>query len=361
MKILILCDHYPLSPRVKKLRNSLLKLYPGSVVKVFAWNRENNLVKEDYVETFNQNIGYGNKIGKALNLVKFLRNSKLCIKKFKPTHVHAIDIEMLIVSGLILKNEKLIYEVYDIKFYKPKIVKFIREKIETFFIKKYVNSIIFASPFFDNYYTQIGIENILKVTLNNKPSCEMLECKDSHYMNPFKKFLDGKLVIGFIGTVRYSDILINLIDSSRTLDDIIILIAGNGPSYNYIKDYITHNDLKYKVIMTGRYESNDLKSIYNVCDYIWAAYPNNDFNVKYAISNKFFESMVFNKKVIVSRDTMLGDYIEKENVGFTIDPYNTKQIIDLLRSLNKSNINNNIVFDDGLYWEDEEEKLSNIY
>ena len=58
---------------------------------------------------------------------------------------------------------------------------------------------------------------------------------------------------------------------------------------------------------------------------------------------------------------LLVNYVEKKKRGFTIDPYNPKQIIDLLRSLNKSNINNNIVFDDGLYWEDEEEKLSNIY
>lgn len=362
MKILILCDHYPLSPRVKKVRNSLLKLYPSSTIKVFAWNRENNMVSEDYVVTFNQDIGYGNKLKKALNLPKFIKQAKIYAKKFNPTHIHAIDIEMLITSTLISSNENLIYEVYDIKFYKPRIIKLIREKIETFIIRKHIKGIIFASPFFDIYYTQIGIRDIQKIVLNNKPSSNMIGSRETSYMNQFEVLLEGKCVIGFIGTVRYQNILINLIDASRSLDNIAILIAGDGPSYNYIKDYIEDNDLGNKVIMTGRYEIEDLKTIYDACDYVWAAYPNEDLNVKYAVSNKFFESMVFGKKVIVSELTMLGDMVEEMDVGYTVNPYDVEEIYDLLKVLEKKyNKKSYMSFDEGLFWEDEEIKLLNIY
>ena len=35
---------------------------------------------------------------------------------------------------------------------------------------------------------------------------------------------------------------------------------------------------------------------------VWAAYPNKDYNVKYAISNKFFESLVYEKPTFFSKE-----------------------------------------------------------
>lgn len=363
MRVLIICDHYPLSPRVNKVRNSLLKLYPNSKVEVFAWNRENKKVNEDYVKTCDQELGYGNKIKKAKGFIKFTKRARAYVRSFKPTHIHAIDIEMLIASVLILNNEKLIYEVYDIKFCRPKIIKTIREKIETLVIKQYVDGVIFASPFFDIYYTEIGVKNVKKVTLNNKPSYEMSKCKKNNcYISKFESCKKDKIIIGFIGTVRYKEILINLINASIKLENIIILIAGNGPSYEHIKRYIENNALERNVIMTGRYNTNDLATIYDICDYIWAAYPNKNLNVKYAISNKFFESILFKKKVIVAESTMLGNVVKELNIGYTVNPYNLEEIYNLLKKLKKNYyIGENINFGEGLYWKDEEHKLLSIY
>lgn len=362
MRILILCDHYPLSPRVIKMRNSLMELYPNSIVRVFAWNRENNVVNEDYVETFNQSLGYGNKIKKALNLVRFIKQAGIYVKKFKPTYIHAIDVEMLLTSVLISNGQKIIYEVYDIKFFRNKILNEIREKTEFFALKKYVDSMILASPFFEIYYNDNKMQNIKKVTINNKPSKEVLLKKRSNYMAQYKGKIENKLVVGFIGTIRYKEILINLINASKELDNIVILLAGDGPYFEHIKTYINENGFKSKVIMTGRYSNYDLKDIYDACDYIWAAYPNKDLNVKYAISNKFFESIIFRKKVIVSESTMLGEYVYKSDNGLTVNPYSVDDIMLLLKSLKRyecKKANNSLK--EGLYWEDEHHKLLNIY
>lgn len=362
MKILLLCDHYPLSPRVEKIRNSILSLYPSFTVKVFAWNREDKSVTEDYVISYSQNIGYGNKFKKMFNLSRFVVNLKTYTINFNPDYIHAIDFEMLASSIFVNKNARNIYEIYDIKLTKNNFVNKIIRKIEFKIIKKYVDSVILASPFFENYYKENGLENINFVTLNNKPSKRFNININSGYMDKHREKLKDKLVIGFIGTIRYDEILINLISASVKFDNIIIVIAGYGPSYDYINKFIIENNLSYKVIITGRYESKDLNSIYESCDFIWATYPNNDLNVKYAISNKFFESVVFKKKIIVSESTMLGDYVNKLGIGFTVNPFNIGQIAALFTRLNEINRDyNEITFETGLFWEDEEKNLLEVY
>ncbi|QUH19067.1 glycosyltransferase [Alkaliphilus sp. B6464] len=362
MKILILCDHYPLSPRVKKVRNSMINQHENCEIKVFAWNRESKPVMEDYVEVFNQNIEYGNKKDKAINLARFTLKAKEYFNKFNPDYIHAIDFEMLISSVIISRKAKIIYEVYDIKFLRNKVLNWIREKLELNIIKKYVSAMVLASPYFEIYYNSKGINKITKITINNKPSKRLETFKSNEYMLPYESTLKNKTVIGFVGTIRYKNILLNLINAANNIENIIILLAGSGPNFNDIKEYIETNNLQHKVIMTGRYQELDLPSIYNVCDYIWAAYPNKDINVKYAISNKFFESIIFKKRVIVSEKTMIGQSVIDLNIGYTVDPHDVVEIISLLTLFDKGyRFDSSVMFDNSLFWEDEEVKLLNIY
>lgn len=364
MRILILCDHYPISPRVKKMRESLKKLFPHSTIKVFAWNRENGKIKENYVVGYNQNLTYGNKIQKIINFIKFIFHAKKYTDIYSPNIIHAIDLEMLICGELINKKKsKLIYEVYDIKFFNNIYINRLREKIEGKVIEKYVKGIIFASPFFEEYFNNYSISGIKTITMNNKPA--KIENKEHYKIRKISE-LDNKasanIVIGFIGTVRYEEILNNLIEAAKKNENIIILIAGSGPALNNIKTKIIDENLQHKVICVGRYEEKELESIYYHCDYIWAAYPSKDINVKYAISNKFFEANVFKKPIIVSEGTHLGNHVENREIGYTVNPYKVSQIDFLMKTILKTTIHiNNDSLDGEQYWQDEEKRLLQIY
>lgn len=362
MKILIICDHYPLSPRVKKIRESLIKLYQEAEVKVVAWNRNNDNIKEDYVVSLNQKIGYGNTCKKFMNLYKFMKIVRKEIKLFKPTYIHAVDFEMLLIASLVVNRSKIIYEVYDIKFFSNKIVNKFRENIEKFIIKNRVDDIILASPYFEKYYISYGTGQKNIIILNNKPSINYIKNSRKGYMGNYENILKDKITVGFIGTIRYRNILLNLINAAKEIDSVVIFLVGSGPDYKYLLNYIENNNMKDKVVMTGRYEMRDLEEIYKSLDYIWGVYPNNDNNVKYAISNKFFESQLFNKEIIVANETFLGDEVVKKRLGYSISPYNLENIKKLLSQLEKKkNLDNTRVSDKKLYWEDEEEKLLKIY
>lgn len=358
-RILILSDHYPLSARVNKVRNSLLKIYPEAEVRVVAWNRESRNVTEPYVKTINHEIGYGARAKKIMNLFSFTNSAKTLFQEFKPDYIHTIDFEMLVVGNILNKNAKLIYEIYDIKSFGNKLINWIREKIEFYIINNKVDGLIFASPFFNKYYKN---KDKPMITLNNKPNSKLATNDYTDYMIEYNQLLDNYMVIGFIGTVRYKEVLLNLINSIKFNNNVKILIAGSGPEYEEISDYIRSNNMETKVIMTGRYDQKDLASIYSTCDYVWAAYPNVGLNEKYAISNKFFESIIFNKQVIVSENTEIGTKVVDLNLGYTVDPFDIEDIKELVNKLNKTEDN----FEDNQnkiedFWESEEYLLRDIY
>lgn len=360
MKILMVCDHYPLSPRVKKVKKSIEELNDNYVVRVCAWNRENKSVKEDYVIPFNQGLRYGNKLAKLFNLPKFARFVRTTVLEFEPDYLHAIDAEMLLVATITQSNQDIIYEVYDIKNFKNRVLNWFREKIEIFLIQKKVKKIILASTFFAEYYEEIGIDEVPMYVLNNKPLRGILNYTNSGYMHEYLGLLRDKTVVGFVGTVRYFHTLLNLIYACSEIEDTVVLLAGDGPHYEITKQEVERRGLCHKVIMTGRYSAKDLPYIYEACDYIWAAYPNKDLNVRYAISNKFFESRVFEKPVIVSQSTFLGDYTEENQLGVTVDPYDVENIRTVLNELKKGRTFS-VLSSSGLYWEDEAHILQHVY
>ncbi|MER2108651.1 MAG: glycosyltransferase [Solibacillus sp.] len=368
MKILILCDHYPVSPRVIKVKESLVKQFSNASVKIVAWNRGELNSNDPEIITVNRPIGYGNQKGKLLYLYEFYKKAKGIVKKENPDIVHAIDFEMFLLGSKLAANKQLVYEVYDIKFFTNKKLNLIREKLEFYLLAKYKPDLILASPFFAEYYKgYLNFENFKSIVINNKPKyINNSDRKENLIVHRnTKKALEDAVVIGFIGTVRYKELLINLINAVEKSNNIKVLIAGDGPDKEALRAYVLEQRLEEKVIFIGRYTMNEIREIYEMCDYIWAAYPSEDLNVKYAVSNKFFESRVYKKKVIVSENTMLGDFAVKEGIGIALNPYSVESIIFELDKFGKmgnqniDSIENSLM--GGLYWEEEEMKLNEIY
>ena len=102
---------------------------------------------------------------------------------------------------------------------------------------------------------------------------------------------------------------------------------GNGPDEKKLEKYIQKKEYT-NIYFYGRYNYENISEIYNSIDLIWAVYPNKDFNVKYAISNKFFESLLYEKPCFFSEKTDLGGLVEKNKIGFTIDPYNPSKFFE---------------------------------
>lgn len=309
MKKLIFVEGiFPINTRSERLINTLAKKFE---VKIIAWDR-----KSIYSESMNNyyvyssNEGYGKKIKKLLGMIKyFIFIKKILLKeKFNTIVVSQWDM-LLLVYFLKKKDIKLIYDNIDMPSSNSKIITYMLKKIERVCLRK-VDMMIYASRFFKENYNFFKRKTYI---LENLP---ML----INYKNIPKKLENDYINIGFVGTVRYFDILKNLLNLTRWNKCIKVSIWGDGPDLNKVKKYIEDNKLT-NIFLYGKYNYRNIEKIYTTLDFIWAAYPNKDENVKYAISNKFFESLLYMTPGIFSENTKLGELVEKNQIGITIDPY----------------------------------------
>lgn len=347
-RILIIDGIYPINTRNKRIINTLKK---ENEVKFCAWNRENIEFedKENYI--YSSNEGYGKKIKKLLGMKNYLNFIKQIINNYNPEIVIASQWDMLLLTILSGFKGKIIYENLDLPTSSNKVILNTLLLLEKVMLKK-IAGIIYASRFFLPLYSKHKIKELL---LENYPLREIDE-------KEFEIEKREKLRISFIGGLRYFETMKNLLIASQDKENIEIYLIGKGPENDRFKKFIKENKLK-NIFIIDSYKYEEIKSLYLNTDFVWAVYPNRDYNVKFAISNKFFESILFEKPCFFAKDTLLGDFVEQNKIGITIDPYDVEEIKIKIEELNESTIldlqKNIKKYKDNkkIYWEDNEIEL----
>lgn len=347
-KILLLDGIYPINTRNKRIINTLKKEHE---VKFCAWNRENIKFEDRENYIYSSNEGYGNKIKKLLGMKNYVNFIKQIIKKYNPEIIIASQWDMLLLTILSNFKGKIIYENLDLPTSSNKLVLKVLLLLEKLMLKK-VDGIIYASRFFIPLYSKNKIKELL---LENYSLREIDE-------KEFEIEKREKFRISFIGGLRYFETMKNLLIASQDKENIEIYLIGKGPENNKFKNFINENGSK-NIFIIDSYKYEEIKKLYLNTDFVWAVYPNKDYNVKFAISNKFFESILFEKPCFFAKDTLLGDFVEQNKIGITVDPYDVEEIKNKIENLNKNTIlalQKNIKEykeNQKLYWEDNETEL----
>lgn len=325
MKILLVDSNYPINTRNTKILNSLKEKNPDAEIIVCTWNREQLNIKEnktyDRICVYNQRSKLGNKILKLFYIYGYYRFLRTINKEIRPDILIASHFDMLFLVSLIKdKNQILVYENLDIPTSNKKKVLDVLQWIERLALRK-TDMISFASRFYLPLYDSF---EGAKVQLENHPTVT------NNYILQNHSLKQNAINISFIGGVRYVEILKNLILASADYSNIMIRIHGYGHQYSILDEFIKKGNYQGKVILTGRYNYEDIPQLYNDSDLIWAVYPNDNYNVKYAISNKFHETILFSKPGIYSNGTKLGDLVKEEEIGLTV---NSGKIADIKNML----------------------------
>lgn len=319
ISFLLLDSSYPINTRNKRIVKTLNVYYGNESVNYIAWNRDGrNILDTDNPKMiYCQKSAYGNWLSKFIHLLGYYQFIKKWNLLNKPKVLIASHWDMLFLACILKrKNQFLIYENLDIPTASNTILRKLFECIEKIALKK-TSAIIFASRFFEPLYSTYSGK---KYVLENKPLQTFERCS-------FGEKRTDTLVIAYIGLIRYAEILKNLIDVIKKLGNVTLYFHGEGQDLDELKKYADNNP---NILFTGRYEVEDLPRLYASADLVWAAYPNKDYNVKYAISNKFHESIIFHVPCIYAEKTLLGYYVEKENLGYIVNPYDVSAIKALI-------------------------------
>ncbi len=302
-RVLVIDSTYPVNTRTRKIAESLGQY---SSVTVCAWNRGDPCPVGSNDRVLAQPIGYGKKWRKLLALYGFYRHVERIVEEFRPDMVVASHWECMFIAARLKQKHtfRLVYDCLDVPTAaSPRILKLLWLLERHFF--RYVDIGLFASRFFPQLYPATAGE---KIVLENLPPESLRD-------EPLPLQRTGRSVVSWIGVVRYFDTLKHLVDACALLPEVELHVFGDGQDLQRLKDYCSGK----VVVFHGRYRPENLPSIYAFSDLVWAAYPSSDFNVRYAISNKYHECLKFGVPGLFSRSTMLGEMVDNAGTGVSVD------------------------------------------
>ena len=199
------------------------------------------------------------------------------------------------------------------------------EKILINVVKEVPDYYVITSPgFYHGYYEKYGFDKNKFFVFENVPQKNIFK---TYEINPEKIMNKEKLVIGYIGAVAYYSSLKALFEACNNIENVEIVIAGKGPD----SEKVENEAKKYKnVKVLGRYNyEQDISKLYSMVDVVYSLYNVDNYNVKLALPNKLYESIVCGKPIIVAKDTYLEEYVKELGVGFSA-PYKD---VDALKAL----------------------------
>ncbi len=307
----------PINTRNQKIIDSLKASYEDAEIHVITWNREGlNLEKSKYFHAYERAAAYADVKAKLRGLWGFKRYIGHVLTEISADVIIVSHwSNLMLVSSAKRKGQVLVYENLDIPTGRY-LIRQIERLIEKRCLRK-VDLIIHASRFFKPLYN----ENIPQIVLENKPA----------FVPCVKSLASSKpLKVAFVGTIRYKDILQHLADALMDNPEFELYFHGGGHDYETMKEYCKNAS---NVFFTGKYDYSTVVSLYHQSDIIWAGYPNKDYNVVYAISNKFHESLYVGVPCVFSKGTKLADFVKANNLGFVVDPYDTVEIKGLFQRI----------------------------
>ncbi|MDL2346076.1 glycosyltransferase [Campylobacter hyointestinalis] len=340
-KILFLLSHQP-NPRFIKQINFLSQ---KSEVGVVYFNRDymkdlsNEYMQHCFININIGNISNGNYVKRIVIYFKMIKRlyGVLLYNKSDILIVNNIDILIIfkICTCFSKTNTKIILEISDLLGYnykdnfKSKIIRFIER-----YAFRYVDKLIVTSPkFYDMYYKKIFKKDYF--VLENKPLLNMIPSK-------VEKINNKKRIIGIVGLLLQGKPYKALFDTVKDDERFEVHIYGKGIYEYLIKEYSKiYKNIKY----FGEYNFfKDSAKIYSSIDILYMSYDTtswDSFNNKIALPNKFYEAMYFGVPIITSRETYLGELVEKYKIGRTIKCCDNSEILNALISIDLNQISKN--------------------
>lgn len=264
----------------------------------------------------------------------FKKNTLEKLEQFRPNVIYTEGLDALIIAGKYKKKHdvQIFFEVADLRenyITKPK--KLIDKIFTQVLLKKEkkafenVNYLVVTSPKFYELHYNMLISKDRTFFIPNTPDISVFQ----HY----KKKKEGKFTVGFIGGIRYIKQMKMLVDAAEMVDCNVLFAGAGGTSseYDEIKNYCKD---KKNVIFTGRYDyEKQIASLYGKVDCVYSVYDADNPNVKIALPNKLYESIICELPIIVAKKTYLSEIVEKLGVGVAVDHSEKEELADVLKKL----------------------------
>lgn len=299
--------------------------------KIYYWNRsgfeyEDCSRHEAYNTSSNLNSG---KIGKAIDFIRYRKWLVSKLNKDRPEKLIILSTLTGILLGkyLTANNCNYIFDIRDYSYEHIKLFSSIEKKIID-----NSNFTAISSSGFKAFLPEH--EYVIAHNFNKKEI-------DIDY-----SFSKKSLPLDFVwnGVVRYFDYQVLYLDKLKNDSRFRIVFHGDGPELQKYIDYCMEN--KYEnIIFTGSYKNEDKASILTNAAILNNAYgyvENAGNKLKYAVSNRFYDGMIYHIPQIVEPVGFKSEWAENSKIGKPMTPSETfaDDLFEYYNSINDEEFDN---------------------
>lgn len=319
--------------RVEKEAWSLSKA--GYNIRVLAWDRDSTHAPVD--EQINVNgvtipitrIGFKATFGEGFKNIKAYMGFQFAMRKWIRTHlnqlsvVHACDFDTAFFSYSLCKRKgiKFVFDIFDFLASNPKTLfqKIIR-KAQYRIINKADATIICTE---DRRRQIAGSKPKRLVVIHNTPALAELS------ENSFIKVTSNRPRIVYVGILQDYRLLFEIGDFFINNNDVEFHIGGFGKYEDHFKELAEKSD---NIYFYGRIPYEKTLQLESECDIMLSIYDPKIHNHLFAAPNKFYESLMLGKPVIMVNNTGMSEVVKNEGIGAIID-YSYKGFSEGIRAL----------------------------
>lgn len=270
-----------------------------------SWDRGNCFEKNEF--TFSKESVYKGSLYKRLwSYILFVRFIKHLVRKYNYDKLIVISPQVALFIPLFLKRKykkKYIFDYRDLSidqkvFFKPLMKMVLRHS--------YAN--VISSPGFKEYLPS-GFNYILSHNFDIK----ILEANLGNESVPLPS---GVIKVLTIGAIRF-DANYSVIDSLGNAEGIEISFVGKGGAAPILEKYANSKGIK-NIVFKGQYRKEEEGDIIRGHTMVNIFYPNKPSHIS-ALSNRFYNSLIFKRPMLVTKGGTQGYYAERYGVGLATD------------------------------------------
>lgn len=335
MNVCFLLTHIP-NPRINK-RIEVFKHVSNT--KVICTRRASQNIWEPTQDV--EHIIFDIDLPSAKQIVKravvshgFRKRALAKLEELQPDLIYTESLDSLMIAGAYKQRHavKVFYEVADLRenyLTKPKnpgkrlLTNLLLQREKKAF--QNVDFLVVTSPkFYEMHYSSL-IDRERMLFIPNAP--------DQGVFHSYQKKGDGRFTVGFIGSIRYLKQMKMLVDAANAVD-VDVLFAGAGGTTTEYGEIRRYCDGMKNIAFTGRYSyETEIADLYGRVDCVYAVYDADNPNVRIALPNKLYESILCELPIIVAKGTYLSELVEENGVGISVSHLDEKELEQALLKL----------------------------
>ena len=275
---------------------------------IISWNRDGKDQNYGFQFEMTQEYVGKSRLSKFIPYIKFASFAKKIIKKNKYDRLIVLTPQSAIFMHRFLKKHyknKYILDYRDLSIEQQSLFKRPFKNVLDNCYAIFVSSPGFIKCLPTGYKYNISHNfniNAVKEALNKEE------------VTPFNK---ESINILTIGGIRDYESNIEVVKALANKKNVNISFVGKGPASEPIKEYAKENAIN-NVEVLGYYDKKDEANYVNKASLLNIFYPRR-ISHDTAISNRFYNALIFKKPLIATSDTTQGDYVKKYNIGLSID------------------------------------------